>query len=638
MATFQEVMTALRNADAAGDTHAATRLAQIAQSMRAPKPAQVGPQGEDLTTGPMNPPAYEDQAPATKTKNEFGDVTGDLVEAPWSATKAFAKGIVDQSQSPTMQAMPEDWNPALKSIYARVGDTAMTGLSALGTAYAGAAGAIGEVVGGTPTQERKLANDLMMAGEVAVPELSGVSSTTLAASRAAPKALKAITNEQKAAQAAKDLGVTPALGMNGKVAGMTAAGLEKVPLTGGVIAKDAARAVGEVEAASARILGNVAQGRSPMEAGAVLQSGLKDFVVNFKKRASRLYDEVGKNISPDTKITAPNSVAMIREAIAPFKDNPELAAQLGVGKWAQMADGLDRGLSWEAALALRTSIGEGVGKITGAMADMDQGRLKRVYGAMTDDLEAAAKAAGPDAYKAWTRANKHYKAGADRISRSLDKTISAKEPERAFEAFSALTKGDRSTADITRMRQIKASLPRDDWNTISVSIAERLGKAKAGSQGATGDTFSPATFLTEWNKLSPDAKRILFDSDTLGELNKLARVSERVKSANLERNMSNTGTTTGLLATGAGGVTNLPATVTALATANVSARAMTSKWFLRALNNWNAGNTKALEAMASGKGAFTQDAKTILRLLSADAAQGNAANSQSRPLSAVNSN
>lgn len=630
MATFEQVMTALRNADAAGDKDAATRLAQIAQSMRA-KPV-VDP----LAIGPMDPPPVELQGQPKPMENKFGDVTLDVMRPAAQATKAFAQGVFDQSQSPTMRAMPEDWSPALKSIYARVGDAAMTGISALGTAYAGAAGLAGEVIAGSPTQERKLANDLMMMGEVAVPELAGVSSTNIMAGKAAAAAskAKAPTQKQLAARAAGDLGVTPSLGMTGKPGAMTAAALEKVPGSASVIAKDAARAVSEVEGAFNKIKPMIGNPLSPVEAGAALQGGLRKFVEGFKGKAGQLFDAIPMNAGD--KVKAQNTLSAISDAKAAFAENPELAKRLGLTNWDAVASEIaNNNISWGALKQFRTEVGQALGSPTGSLTDTTSGRLKSLYGALTADMEAATKASSPQAFSAWQRANQFYKSGAQRIERSLDGTITAKSPERAFEAFAALTKADRSTADITRMRQIKASLARDDWNDVASSIVNRLGSAAPGTQNAEGTAFSPSRFLSEWNRMSPEARKILLPEDARVELEKLARISERVKAANLERNTSNTGTV--VVAAGAGGaLMQAPiSTISALAGANIGARAMTSPVFLRALNRAAMGDTKQISAMATGSGAFAQDAKTILRMMAAETALGGAANSDSAPLSAV---
>lgn len=664
MATLDQVMQALRNADKAGDTAAATRLAQIAQSMRSPKPAHIGPQGEDLRTGPMNPPPAEMQGTPRAPENRFGDVTGDLMRGPMEAAKAYGRGMIDQSQSPTMRAMPENWNPGLRSIYARVGDTAMAGINALGAGYAGAAGLAGEIIAGDRTQEQKLASDLMMMGQVAVPELAGVSSVGRTAVSNVGRLEKAAkpTVKQQAARAADDLGITPSLGMTGRTGAMAAAGLEKVPLTGSVIARDATRAVGEVEGAFSRIVSGIGKSLNPYEAGTALQSGLKEFVTKFKDRASNLYNEVGSKIDPKRRFQLPNTAKTVGAFKQYFDENPELASRLGLNKWdgiiAELSappkswgrafverEGMNAtelfgpmregGMSWPAIQKFRSEIGEAIGKNTGTLTDEATGRLKQLYGALTADMEAAARAAGPEAFNAWQRANNFYRSGAQRIERSLDKTITAENPERAFEAFAALTKADRSSADITRMRQIRASLPRDDWNDVAASIVDRLGKARPGAQGAAGDTFSPGAFLTEWNKLAPDAKRLLLQGDTLAELDKLAKVAEGIKAANLERNFSNTGTAVGWLATIFGTASDMGVTASALGGSYISAKGLTNVTFLRALNNAARGDAKAIKAMAGGKGPFAKDAATVLRLMAADTAMTGAANRDAAPAKAI---
>lgn len=629
MATFEQVMQALRNADAAGATEDARRLAQIAQSMR--KPAVNGP-GEDLSTGPMTPPPVEMQGQPNATPNRVGDVTSDLVAEPWAAAKAYGRGLMDQSQSPTMQAMPENWNPALKSFYARFGDAGMAALSALGAGFAGAAGIAGEAIGSGTTQEQKLASDLMMMGQVAVPELAGISSAGRTALSIPGKLEKAAAPnaKQAAARAAGDLGITPSLGMTGKTGASIAAGLEKVPLAGSAIARDATRAVSEVEGAFAKTVANVGKPLSPYDAGAALQGGLRKFVKDFKAKSTQLYDNIP--INADTIVSADNTVSRIDEAKAIFANNPEIAKKLGATEWDAISAELKaKKIPWQALKEFRSQVGRAIGEFKGALGDTDRAKLERLYGALTSDMEAAAKAAGPGAYSAWQRANQFYRAGAQRIERSLDKTISAESPERAFEAFSALTKADRSTSDLQRMRQIKASVSRDDWNDVSASIVDRLGRASAGTQNAAGDVFSPGRFLTEWNKLSPEGRRILLPEDARVELEKLAKVAESVKSANLERNFSNTGTAVGWLATIFGTAADMGTTATALAGANLSARGLTNVTFLRALNNAARGDARALNAMANGNGAFAKDAATVLRLIAADTAVSGAANRDARP-------
>lgn len=635
--TYQQLMTAVRNAHNAGDTAAAERLARLAKL--ALYAQGDGGQGavkyrEETLPGPQEPPPAYDGVSAVATPprtDTFGNTIAAATAAPLAATRAFGAGLIDQSRSPTMQALPEGMDPRLKGVVAGAGDLGGMALSGLGTALAGGAGLVGEAVGQTPTEERQLTRDLMMGLEVAAPELAGVSGTVRAggaAVRAAENAAKPATPGQAAARAAGDLGIVPSAGMRGKTTAMLAAGLEKAPFAGDVIARDAARAVGEVETAFSRIRGRIGPGLSPSAAGATLQEGLRGFVKGFQDTSKKLFDVVDRNIPATARFTLDNTAGALGDAKAAFAGNPELAQRLGLTRWdAIMSEAQANGVTWQALKQFRTSVGEAIGaaesgKQGGALAGDDLGRLKRLYGALTADMTAAAKSVGDNAFQTWSRANSHYRAGAERIERSLDATITAQSPERAWEAFSALLQRDRASSDLTRVRSIRASLGRDDWATVASSIVERLGRAPAGQQNAAGDVFSPATFLTNWNKMDPQSRAILLPQEARIELDKLAKVAERVKAGNAERNTSNTGTAGWVATLFLGGVTDLGTTAAVLGATNLSARALTSTVFLKAMNSAARGDTRTMRAMANGNGPFRTDAATIMRLAAAGAATG----------------
>lgn len=670
--TAIELLRAAKNADAAGDMEAARRLVEAAQPLlsgpaqnaagnaptlpaRAPTSDPINLQIElELAAaaaaakrrrmeGPQEPPPAYDGVSAVPTASRpdtFGDTTGEAIAVPWGATKAFGAGLIDQSQSPTMRALPEGMDPRVKGIVAGVGDLGGMVLGGLGTGLAGAAGLAGEAVGQTPTEERQLARDLMMGLEVSAPELAGVSGTIRAggaAVRAAENATKPARPGQLAARAAGDLGITPSAGMSGKTTAMIAAGLEKVPFAGDVIARDASRAVGEVERVFNRIRGSVGNAVSSSAAGSTLQQGLRAFVKGFQDTSKKLFDVVDRNIPTTSRFTLDNTASALGDARAAFDGNPELAARLGLNRWdAIITEAQKNGVTWQALKQFRSSVGEAIGAAEsgrqgGALAGDDLGRLKRLYGALTADMTAAAKSVGDDAFKSWSRANSHYRAGADRIERSLDATITAQSPERAWEAFSALLQRDRASSDLTRVRSIRASLSREDWDTVAASIVDRMGRPPAGQQNAAGDAFSPSAFLTNWNKLDPQSRALLLPQEARLELEKLAKVAERVREGNAERNTSNTGTAGWVATLFLGGVTDLGTTAGVLVGTNLSARALTSTTFLKAMNAAARGDARTIRAMANGNGPFRTDAATVLRLAAADMASGQPAPQQNRP-------
>lgn len=629
MATLEEILQKAKNADAAGDTDAARRLVALAKGMAGgTSPAPVADKAE--------PP------PVRGKPAEFGDVTRDMTEGPIATAKQYGGALIGNNPSPSIAAI--DANPYtqrlpgfVKGAAGLAGDVVGGGLALAHTALAGGAGLIGDAVNtvsSDPRSGQRLANDVMGMVESSAGIAAPATFAETAALRGVSGALKAdrIANSGKAA--ARDIGVTPSLGMSGKTGAMIAAGLEKVPGVGAVIQKDATRAVSEIEGAYRKATSGAV---SPASAGEVLQGGLKAFIEKGKAAANIKYDEVARHLPPDTKVRLPNAATAIAETKKYFADNPELAKTLGLNSWDKIiTEAAENGIPWQGLRQLRSKIGEGIGSIKGPLSGESDSRLKMLYGALSKDMEVAAKTAGGKAYDAWKTADSYYSGLSKRVERSLDATVNAKSPERAFEAFDALTKADRSSSDIYRVQQIKASMKPGDWNAVATSIAERMGKAKSGAQNASGDVFSPSSFLTEWNKLDPQARRILFKDDVRTELEKIAKVAEMVKSGNLERNASNTGTITASTALMAG-LWNAPAaTATAYGGLYVSAKAMTSPLFLRAINGAARGDAKAMEAMAKGRGPFADDARALLQMTAAETQGQSSANTTNPPRAAIN--
>ncbi len=608
MANFQELMSAAERAEGAGDTDGARQLVLMAQSLMGDSSSPIDNSQNIAGTGDLAPTAYDpSQNVATPRVDQFGDTIRAATSAPAAATKHYAGETMDPDNSLGERALA----------------AGKTALSAAGTTYAFGAGLVGETLGGSPTNEKKLARDLMMMGEVAAPELAGVTGGARAAgrvNRAAQELSKPPTPRQEIARAADELNITPSLGTTGKTHGQMAAALEKVPGVGKVLERDAARFVDDVESAFNQVRRGIGQAQDAAGAGEALQGGVGKFVERFEATSRKMYDRVDSFIPRDMKVEAPNTLNLIGELTSEFADKPDIMRQLGLNKFASLADDMQDGLSWKAMKDLRSSIGRAIGSNSGPLEGLDKAQLRQMYGQLTADMEAAAKQAGPQAEAAWKRANTHYKKGAERIQGALDKTIKADSPERAFEAFASMTKADRATSDVRRMRTIKKSMPKEDWDTVSASIVDRLGKAPAGQQSAAGDVFSPSKFLTEWNKMSGEAKSILLDPKARNQLDKLAKVSEGVKKANAERNFSNTGTVETWLAIVFGAGVDVGATAAAVGAANLSARAMTSQRFLTAANRAARGDYKAMQAIAKGGSPVAQDAQTILRLAAADAA------------------
>lgn len=593
--------------DATSDEEALRKLqsvigGQAAESML-PSPVDFGPA----------PPPRE---------NVFGDVTSQAMEAPLEAMKYYAGRVT----------APD------RSLLQRAGDVGMTALTGLGTGLAAGAGTVAEIVAGDTTQEKKLARDLMMGMEVAIPELAGPTSAgvrmarQVAAGKAIPKAREfgEMTPRMETARAAEEIGVLPTAGMQGPVGSMFSGGLEASPISGPTIQRSTERVINEMKDAADDIASRAGISTTTEAAGEALQAGSKKFVNRFEDKAELLFNRVDNLIGRDTMVVAPSTADALAEIADYAAKHPEIANQLNLGKFVKLYDqfrgsgsglsGVDTALPYGVLKDLRSTFGKSIGKINGPLADMDQGRVKMIYGKLSDDMRLAAESSGADALKAFEQANGFYSRGRDIIDGTISKFTNAQTPQQAYNNLKNMLIEGNVRQSTSAILNIKKALPASDFDTFRSTLISNLGKATAGAQDAAGEAFSPSTFLTNYNKLNKSSRKVVF-GDLSDELEKFAKVAEQAKDAAANVNRSRTGvavSTAGLVGLAATG--GLKAAVIAAALNYGTAVGMTSKPFLKALNAAAKKDMGPLQRLAGGDGIIAAEAKTILRALAAQQA------------------
>ncbi len=403
----------------------------------------------------MLPSGDSDILPNPVEENRFGDTAAEFSEPAREAMKAYARRITAEGRSPLE----------------RIQDAGMTSLAALGAAYGGTAGLLGDIVGGNRTQERKAARDFMLLGEVAVPELAGVPSAVSRIARSGA----AIPPRQAAAQAAQNINVTPTLGMQNVGLGVVEAGLDKIPFSTGQIVKATDRAQEQMEAALERSVYKIGVPTTSAGAGEAAQTGVKTFIKDFQDKADNLFGAVDAKIGKNTFVTAPNAIGVLQDLTKYSKKYPNVERFLNTSKFQKLlkdleVDGALNALPYEALKDLRSGIGRSMGKLDGAMSDLPEAELKRLYASLSQDMRAAATAAGDDALKAFNRANKFYSAGMKRINGALKKVTKADTPEKAYNNILALTTADSPRGSTAKLQQLKVSLPKEQWSTVSSTV------------------------------------------------------------------------------------------------------------------------------------------------------------------------
>lgn len=427
----------------------------------------------------------------------------------------------------------------------------------------------------------------------------GLGASSVAPVGAATRAPAAVSETAEAA--AKRLGVTPSAGMAGALAGRVASVGESSMITGGTFRRDAKRAVDELAGARERIAAGVGSGTEAAHGGNALASGADNYLQwhlkgenSVSQRLSRRLDSL---VPGETPVSVAETGQKLKEFLTKFPNLENTARDLGIAKWQGWLDDIERAggsLRWDEVRALRSSIGQAVGKISGPLADRAGGEIKQLYGALSKDLEATAKATGPAAYNAWKVFNKHYAESRRMVDEVLDIVSASKtgnHPERAFEALYSLGRDKGGRANIQRLREIKKAMPADAWGETVSSIIRMMGNGPDG--------FSPARYMTEWGKISPQAKRVFFGGDKvpqglLREMNDLALVAERSRGAEQLINHSRSGANminfaTGTGAAGAlasGNVVTIALAAAGVTSALATAKAMTSPPILRAVRNY----------------------------------------------------
>ena len=129
--TYEEVMTALRNADAAGDSEAATRLAEIASSMMS-QPEEATPTEQPEETSMLDDLGRQVGLTARGALTGITAIPGMVADAPVSIANALGANLPlpseAQQQLMTRAGLPEPQNQLERAVQSGVG--AMTGVGA----------------------------------------------------------------------------------------------------------------------------------------------------------------------------------------------------------------------------------------------------------------------------------------------------------------------------------------------------------------------------------------------------------------------------------------------------------------------------------------------------------------------------
>lgn len=391
----------------------------------------------------------------------------------------------------------------------------------------------------------------------------------LAAPRVAKYAIRG--NEQgrkNMAQRIQDLreaGVTnPTLGLasgNNLLGGIETI-LQSIPGSMGIFARARDTAIEGLQNTTRRAAETASQNRGTRASGQAIQDDLANFYENTVRPGyTRLNDRAEGVIGTNTPVQVANAVGTSARLSTPNPGAPATSASMvqpRMTEWNRTlradqggspaymdAAGMyhpatpPTGIPYGVVKGLRTSIGEEArsADVAGTPA---QAQIRSMYGALSDDMRAAVVQSDlnngrilqirtpSSATGSLARANDFYSAGMDRIKRT-EPFANKVAPEDTMTTLANTAKENVST-----LQAVKKSVTPETRGSIAGTIIDRLGRATAGNQTDAGDAFSPQTFLTNWNKMTPKAREELFSgfpnsAAVMAEVEAVARATSMMR-------------------------------------------------------------------------------------------------------------
>lgn len=312
------------------------------------------------------------------------------------------------------------------------------------------------------------------------------------------------------------------------------------PISVGPVVRQAQENSAQLGSAARR----VAQGQGELVTTDVAGDNIRRAGENYSKqtrdRFSRLYDRAHKE-AQGVRIKPLQTIAALDARMARLQADPSAPPSL-VNEITAFRDNIANGVSVQGLRDARTRLSEGVYDGT-LRSSSDQAAWKEVLGNLSSDIELGLRQAGRGrAADLFKRADEGWKQRVEHIDEVLQPLVGrdgTKSGEQVLQAIETMTKG--GAGGNARLSRLLGNMSNEEAGQVRGVLIDRLGKATPGAQDAAGEAFSPSTFLTNWNRMTPQAKASLFsDRQLRKDMNDLAVLADGMKGTRAMENFSNT--------------------------------------------------------------------------------------------------
>lgn len=364
----------------------------------------------------------------------------------------------------------------------------------------------------------------------------------------------------------------------------TAGALKEISIVGAPLVKASKDALAGMDEKVGNIVAGYGSGQ-PLQAGQAATSGIENWITSKSADvAKRLYDPVDTMVTPDFTRPLHATNKIVADIMAKRANARISGASPAVNEVADaIAD--TAGLNYQGVKDLRTHLRDMTPQEMVAKG-INKAEAKRIYGALTQDLRGTIlDAGGPKALNQFDKANRIYDTIADKRE-ALSKVIGTSAdaaPEAVMAKITSMA-GSKSSADYSKLAQIRKAVGADNWNEITSAFVNKMGRNSPEAE------FSGDRFKSAWDAMPANTRRLMFNSTGRTDLAKsvedIMTLSDAHKSLMKYGNPSGTGRV-GTLAGMAGAFWAAPlATIASAVGGNIAARVLAQPVAAKSAANW----------------------------------------------------
>ena len=319
--------------------------------------------------------------------------------------------------------------------------------------------------------------------------------------------------------------------------------LRQMPASGRVMGEIDAHNVQRGAELADEVARSIGRPMAKTEVGGAVRDSMYGKRETFFKGAKVLYDRVNEFV-PDN-VPANNVMRVVVGAMDEL-DSSALSQQYlkGIRETVAAAgsDIAEDGTMPKTALArIKQMAKNAYAKAPKDRTDVDNFMMQLERAADSDMNEAAIKYGGEAGEKAVERAKTWWKIGMSDNHKGkvglLDDVQSVLKQSEEGKIYNWIMAEDKDGH--ARIRRVLNAVDNNTADSIRATALKEMGRPTPGAAAAGGDGFSFSTFLTNYNKLAPEARETLFGKAS-EEMKGLLEVSEFMRALQKRANTSNT--------------------------------------------------------------------------------------------------